>query len=358
MSREWQIIIERHNFARIKLTPSRLAGFEPKEYDYAECAPRDPDAWGVSDNDNILITTAFKDMLLAIIAWELEGEPNGDLLLDISVHSPSDSKHWFKYLTLEHDTPLHMSNQIPRHGWVAGNQNSILTNMAIYKVFEELLRDGPFEDDKGEKEWWQQLPAVSAVTNHSTLSYKKLRKLFIFENFNQEYPSSFDDCAPIRNPTVAISRTIVTASLGLEHLSASFIVDAAHFLHAIKSPTYDYCSEWPYLISLVLTLQLLMPMEDSTTVNGMWQEASTGDRGRPIIIWRGTWEFDLQLSTIRAWEAVAHKHDGEDPAVVTELLDSGTVESHGDAIHHLKLSKPVIRPISLQQIRMEHNIPK
>jgi hypothetical protein len=60
---------------------------------------------------------------------------------------------------------------------------------------------------------------------------------------------------------------------------------------------------------------------------------------------------------IKAWEAVALKHRGHGLVVVKELLDAGTVvKSHGDAIHHLKLSKPVIRPISLWQIRMEHRI--
>ncbi|KAM4054386.1 hypothetical protein HRG_014879 [Hirsutella rhossiliensis] len=119
VSRELQTIIERHNFARIRLTPSRLADFgstvhrnralvgyiwlclELQEYDCTECAPQDPAVWGVSNKDNILITTAFQDLFSALSTWE----PNGDLLLDVSVHSPSDSEHWFKYLTFGPDAP-------------------------------------------------------------------------------------------------------------------------------------------------------------------------------------------------------------------------------------------------------------
>lgn len=52
--------------------------------------------------DTIVITTALQDLFLALSAWE----PNGrSLLLDISVHCPSDSEHWFKYLTFGPDVP-------------------------------------------------------------------------------------------------------------------------------------------------------------------------------------------------------------------------------------------------------------
>ena len=58
---------------------------------------------------------------------------------------------------------------------------------------------------------------------------------------------------------------------------------------------------------------------------------------------------------IRAWEAVIH-HRYDDTwglGVVQERLDPATIKSHGDAIPSLKLSAQVIRPVSLQQIRME-----
>lgn len=39
--------------------------------------------------------------------------------------------------------------------------------------------------------------------------------------------------------------------------------------------------------------------------------------------------------------------------LVQEQLDGAVVKSHGDAIHTLRLSHPVIRPISLWQIQRE-----
>jgi len=80
--------------------------------------------------------------------------------------------------------------------------------------------------------------------------------------------------------------------------------------------------------------------------------------GRPATITlRGTWELTLRPNVIQAWDSVALRHYGQGHVIVKELLDVGTcVKSHGDAIRYLKLSRPVIRPVSLRQIQMEHII--
>lgn len=44
-----------------------------------------------------LVANAIRDLFSALSTWE----PNGELLLDISIHSPSDSKYLLKYLTFE-----------------------------------------------------------------------------------------------------------------------------------------------------------------------------------------------------------------------------------------------------------------
>lgn len=40
-------------------------------------------------------------------------------------------------------------------------------------------------------------------------------------------------CDSIRNPSPAISRLVALASLELEHLAASFIVDASHYRYKL-----------------------------------------------------------------------------------------------------------------------------
>jgi hypothetical protein len=83
------------------------------------------EAFLISDTDNCPITAAFQNLLSILSTWGL----NGDLILDISIYSTSDSEHWFKYLTFMPDTPSEMPvrNGIeqtiltyndPQHGWV------------------------------------------------------------------------------------------------------------------------------------------------------------------------------------------------------------------------------------------------
>lgn len=189
VSREWQTIIERHNFARIKLTPSRLLDFDSmvhrnralvryiwlciefQEYGCDLCAPQLEKA-AISNPDNTLIIIAILDLFSTLSAWE----PNGNLLLDISVYSPSDPEHWFKYLTFEPDicsdeddlnqrVEQSILNKLddPQHGWVAGSQHSVPPGMAITKVFEEIMDEG-LCGDKPKNEWLQLLPLVPVVT--------------------------------------------------------------------------------------------------------------------------------------------------------------------------------------------------
>ncbi|KAL2867734.1 uncharacterized protein BJX67DRAFT_380677 [Aspergillus lucknowensis] len=464
VSREWQTIIERHNFARINLTLSRLADFgsiihrnralvryiwlclELREYDCTQCAPRGLENLGISNADNTLITTAFQDLFSTLSAWE----PNGNLLLDISIHSPSDSEHWFKYLTFGPDIPsdecdrglcaeqsMLVKLDDPQHGWIAGRRDSAPPNDGIHKVFDEIMGEGPFDDDEQENQWWQQLPLVPVVTGvllrqqtrrrwkptalaqmfarlprlreiyyepwrewyktqqrwtdqsfrslFQSLASSQLRRLVLFENFNQQYPLGFmrsvSGCDPIRIPTSDVSRAVAKASLELEHVSASFIVDASDFFHT-REPSW----KWPRLTSLALTSRLLAPDESPIEIDNMLRAAAaaamkmpnletmeiwngqeglamlfryqvTGGGGPAMITWRGTWEFALRPPVVLAWEAVALEHRGHGSVIVKELLEVGAVvKSHGDAIHHLKLLNPVIRPISLRQIRMEHRI--
>lgn len=76
------------------------------------------------------------------------------------------------------------------------------------------------------------------------------------------------------------------------------------------------------------------------------------------ITWRSTWDFALLPLVIPAWEGVVRKHDAGELIIRKELLNirRADIKSHGDAIHYLKLSHPVVRPISLQQIRTENKV--
>ena len=222
---------------------------------------------------------------------------------------------------------------------------------------------------------------VGYTSLFDSFASRKLQKLVLFENFNQQYPlSDLSWCPSFRTPKSDVSRAVANASLNLEHLSASFIVDASYFFDA-REPSWS----WSRLVSLTLTSRLLTPHESPMEVDSMLQAAAsaamkmpnldileiwngqdglamlfryqlTGERQPAVITCRGTWEFVLQPPVVQAWEAVARKRGGNGSVIVKEVLDSTIIKSYGDAIHHLRLLNPVMRPVSLQQIRLEHRV--
>ncbi|KAL0943481.1 uncharacterized protein CTRU02_201368 [Colletotrichum truncatum] len=360
VSREWQMEIERYNFGRLRLTPSRLVNFsamtqrnralvryiwfclELDDYDCTTCAPalgmltdvEWEEAFEISDTDKCPITTGFRNLFSILSTWN----PHGDLSLDISIYSPSDSEHWFKYLTFMPDT----------------------------------VSDTPGE-------YYQYLFASIQNSNNS------VKRLVVFENFNQQYPATMQrfqggedliECDRIRNPDPAVSQMVALASLKLEHLAASFIADASHFFEI--RPAW----KWPNLTSLVLTSRLLTPDENSNEIGTMLRAAAAAAMKMPrletmeiwngrkglaalfryqafcniqqaVIVWRCTWRLAMEPSTIQAWEAVMHQYDGWKLDLVQERLDEAPIKSHGDALHYLRLLSQAIRPISLQQIQVE-----
>ena len=126
--------------------------------------------YSISDTDNCPITTSFQNLFSILSTWDL----NGNLILDISIYSPSDSEHWFKYLTFMPDTLngggteqtiVSKAYHDPQHGWVAGFRHSAPSWKSINKVFHGFMEEGPFDGDQLEIQWWDQLPLVPAVTS-------------------------------------------------------------------------------------------------------------------------------------------------------------------------------------------------
>jgi hypothetical protein len=193
VSREWQSFIEPHIFFRITLTLAHLLELsrmtyrnrhllsylylciELEKYDCIKCKGETQDLSGLPDRDNSLITTVFEDLFSSLSTWE---HNNFNLILDISIYSPSDSEHWFKYLTFKPDVPIENWDQYleyksrilrmtddKQHGWnTAARQENLPSYSAIETVFEEIMGEGPFNSEEEEFEWWNKLPYISATT--------------------------------------------------------------------------------------------------------------------------------------------------------------------------------------------------
>lgn len=216
-----------------------------------------------------------------------------------------------------------------------------------------------------------------------------LKKLVLFENFNQQYPGDHrlfchgEDLSgrdSFRKPSPAISRAVAIASLALEHVAASYLVDAGDFF------TLDPPWEWRKLESLRLTSSLFTPDGDTFAIGALLEAAASaackmprlevmelwnGQKGvaglfryqasrkmrQARITWKGTWRLIWDPSVTQAWETAAAKHGCEDGYLdwVQEEVDAAVIKSHADAIHHFMLSGKVLRPISLQQIQREQD---
>ncbi|KAK1446408.1 hypothetical protein CMEL01_10651 [Colletotrichum melonis] len=296
------------------------------------------------------------------------------------------------------------------------------------------MEQGPFDSDDEELEWWNKLPLVLAVTSlllrqqsrrrwkpeslahmfsrlprvqevhyepwrdwenptqNSTDKYSirrsnhSLKRLVIFENFNQQYPANMrrreflggEDVGThaLRKPIRDIGQMIALTSLRLEHPAASYIADASHFFEI----RLDWA--WPNLKSLALTAKVLTPHEDSNEIEALLLAATAAAKNMPqletleiwngrkglagllryqafrpkreaVLLWRGTWKLATDSSVIHAWDTVTHQYDILRLRVSEEKLNEADIKSHGDAIHHLRLSSRVIRPVSLQQIQIE-----
>lgn len=168
-------------------------------------------------------------------------------------------------------------------------------------------------------------------------------------------------------------------SLSLEHLSVSYLINAEDFIRACQSTW-----AWYRLESLALTSHLLRKgvnvWDHHDRINNLLYETAKvalqmpnlkalalwsggkgaasafiyhTDRNYAYITWRGTWNVDLSPRVVDLWEHVALQGHRSLPLFVRKEQVSGTIASHGDAIHHLRLPCLVVAPTSLQQIRVE-----
>lgn len=191
VSREWQATIERHNFARIRLTPSRLAQFGSMtrrnralvryiwvclelRNDICEgCNILYGYEYGSRWSDEIIIVTALYQLFSALESWE----PQGDLLLDISLYAPGNSEHYFKELTFVPDIPSAEECE----GALCGTMKAALARFIndrghrwlfptapppwpMFLLFRGIMWSGSLQDPEAEITWRRRLPSAPAVT--------------------------------------------------------------------------------------------------------------------------------------------------------------------------------------------------
>ncbi|KAL6875853.1 hypothetical protein HDV57DRAFT_510665 [Trichoderma longibrachiatum] len=387
---------------------------ELERYNCRQCDSPVARSMRTSKRENKLILTSFQSLFTALNTWE----PNGSLTLDISLYSKSDNEHAFKYLTFMPDATGHQiepisiagSEEPDNHRWKTTALGSTPPERSLERLFENVLL--PLKD---ERKCWARTPKVSAVTRlqmrlqtyrqwdtffvcqilshlpglrefhyemwmqwfpelheiwHQPLlallsATEGLSKFTIFENSNQQYPLYFvGETWPAHAPTIRLSQKLARVNLGVEVLSASYMIDAAEF--------FTESSTWPNLSHLTLTSQLLAPTTCPTQMPKLkmmeiWYgreglaalfkyEFIPGNLRQSVVTWRATWCMSIQSRVVEAWDEVVSSRGGYPGGVhvVYEAVNEH-ITSHVDAIVSLKLSETVLRPISLQQIQREQS---
>ncbi|KAK7436004.1 hypothetical protein Landi51_12758 [Colletotrichum acutatum] len=329
VSREWQTDIERHNFARIRLTLSRLANFraiiqrnrtlvgyirfclELDEYDCTTCAL----------SPGRTISDEFEEALA------ISGTDKCPIT---ALYSPNDSDYWFPYLTFLPDTPSDIlddhtiekaiANRYyhdPEDGWLHGSRHLVSPPWSLRKLSHLFMEQGPFDSDEEELEWWNKLSPVPAVTSsllrqqsrrrwkpeslaHMFARLPRLQEVHYepwreWDNPTQnstgranvrrrEFLSGEDvGTHALRKPIRDIGEMITLTSLSLEHLAASYIADASHFFETRP----DWA--WPNLKSLALTAKVLTCHEDSIEIDALILAAATVAEKVPQLERMETW---------------------------------------------------------------------
>lgn len=210
-----------------------------------------------------------------------------------------------------------------------------------------------------------------------------VRTVSIFEDFNDQLALALrSDDTPYSHlvttdpiADIMLVRALASKSRGIEHLSISHMIDAQQFLDSCRR-SYT----WPHLQSLILTSSILtwttpkkdistllcnagvaalsMPLLESLVLwNSRGREACAIIYHRKkasrlaTLTWRGTWDLELSHDVVKSWQKVTFS-DSCQLRIKNERVQ-GVINSHGDAVYHLRLPGGVLDPVSMQQIRQE-----
>ncbi|KAI5861472.1 hypothetical protein GGS23DRAFT_606331 [Durotheca rogersii] len=366
--KEWQSVIERRNFHRLKLRASCLNDFEriivrPRELVRHICLDielrkytcRTCEKSERLGQNSLVFTKGIEKLFRILSTWKLA---NG-LTLELNAYSPSDSDHWFKnyYFTSSNDgngdaTSTHFTQETnrkwhnPEHDWANGRQHTTPPSFVKRHLPQTLKRISAFEDFSEDI-----VAALGGAVPASSWSWSFL---------SHTAPGAILVSAS-RVVEPQLGAAFAARSLDLEQLSVSYMVNARDFFQAC-TPTWTWerldRKEIDALLFNAGITALRMPKLQTLVLwNGHTENACafihhTG-KDHASVAWRGTWNMDLSPRVVELWRRVAFEGHSRHALRVDKQRARGVIESHGDAIYHLNFPCQVVSPVSLWQIRKE-----
>ncbi|KAF2877748.1 hypothetical protein BDV95DRAFT_600450 [Massariosphaeria phaeospora] len=408
---------------------------EVRDYDCAEC--------DLDETPNARETNhaTFKDGIRTILCALSKLPLNLNMTFDISIYSPSDSQHYFQYIRFEPANALSSRGPL-QHARPHESMQTLSAPLQSLTAIDRMFPDIEFEeeDDEGKDDFWTYVPQVPCVTHlllrrqtrrrwdpiglsrlvatsqvckicvmshgenggditndtqtyvNSELFFKSLvlntmKRMTIFEDLNETYITANStglhatmDAEPVRTTSTKLTRQLAEASLGLQHLSAAFIIDARQF-GQVRQPSWI----WEQLQTLSITSRDLVPYQ-GPKVNDLIYSAAQAIKtmpklqtmelwngglghaavfryksGKPggggfAIAWRASWALQFEPRVVAAWESVAgtSRDAGQYLQIDNELLAPAQIRSHGEAVLILELEIEVACSVSIQQIHREH----
>lgn len=389
-----------------------------------------------------IVQGAIEDLFRVLSTWQRD-ESNG-MTLQLSVHSPSDSEHFFSGLHVAYNSQLPLTRkkcQVPQRlhamthifddppqpnpglgfenhanrifrginahwsgtGHPLPRQVPFITEFQIRRHTRRQLQLMTTRDileclpnlTSLKLEIWNQRPAAyEAFAIHNMIRRllsgtlpPKLKHLSLFEDYVRHkailggqlrHPA----CEPQYKPRRELAGiALAFASQHLEQVSVSYLVDAGAFFSAINLPEPI---SWPELHTLALTGSLIDLDDDKgTEANELLRKAARAARCMPKLrkmeiwcgrcgeaavfryttspekcelLWKGTHELWLELSTRQEWELTVRQHSGG--RCVAEFFFSSSIPgrrvgNHGDAIEELGLDGHVLDDQSRHEIQDE-----
>ena len=178
---EWQTAIEQLNFRSLSLTAQDVPtlnnimakrnlslikyiwySIELQSYDCSDCNHHE------YEEEHEAAAVAIKDGIRTMLQALSKRSHSRDMTLDLSIYSPSDAEHYFKYIRFEPSNALsrnRIRGQASHHVPVHSTMRSLDAVLRIFTLFilTDLDASGHETSESGE-EFWASIPQVSCVT--------------------------------------------------------------------------------------------------------------------------------------------------------------------------------------------------